>query len=129
MVRSSLLAFLEDEDRAAQDFVVWLCDDVLKTSAFKSSFFRVFFDGSYRSMGRHVSARFALYFSEGEKADKLLLEQAVYLKSENIRTILVTSDRRLLDQAKEEGIKCMWCDEFLSICRAAHRNDAGEKAV
>ena len=118
MVRSSLLAFLEDEDRAAQDFVVWLCDDVLKTSAFKSSFFRVFFDGSYRKTGIVSGGAVSVQFSDDKSADLMLLESASWLHASGQRAILVTSDKSMKMKAAAEGTKTMWCEEFLTMCRS-----------
>ncbi|MFH1619129.1 MAG: hypothetical protein ABIG11_04425 [bacterium] len=117
LVRSSWSGGLpEADDAETADFLQWL-GRAAGTGALASSSFRVVFDGSYRNPGRCHPGNIKLYFSEGERADELLLEQASFLKTEETRTVLVTSDRALMERAKAGGISCIWCDRFIDLCR------------
>lgn len=112
-----------EDDSDAMDFLAWLSGSA-GTPALKSSCFRIVFDGSYRNLGSYNAREIMVSFSEGEKADDRLLEQSSFLKSEGVRVILVTSDRSLMDRAKSEGVKSIWCDAFISICRTALKSQS-----
>lgn len=112
-----------DDDPDAGEFLEWL-NEAAGTPVLSSSRFRVIFDGSYRNLGARRTEKIMVYFSEGEKADDLLLEQASFLRREGTRVVIVTSDKRLMDKAGGGGINCMWCAKFLYHCRAALKSES-----
>ena len=106
-----------DDDTDAGEFLEWL-NEAAGTPGLTSSRFRVIFDGSYRNLCARRTEKIMVYFSEGEKADDLLLEQASFLKR-GTRVVIVTSDKCLMDRAGNGGINCVWCAKFLYHCRTA----------
>jgi hypothetical protein len=85
----------------------------------------VVFDGSYRNVGPLVRGRVHAGFSEGESADDVLLEQALYLKdNSSYKVWLVTSDGGLASRAREAGVKVMYCPVFCDAAETALNSES-----
>jgi hypothetical protein len=117
-VRGFLYRDFDSEEHKTEKFLNWL-ENVSKSEFFQRSQFRVIFDGVYRSVGHTIRGNLTVSFSDDVKADELILEQAVYLKSEGKRVIVVTGDVRLGERIRMEKVKAVTCDKFYDICESA----------
>ena len=117
-VRSCLNADGGNEDAVTKEFLDFL-DEVSRTETYSGSFFRVIFDGSYRPVGPTAREALKVTFAESVTADELIYEQAKYLHDHGERVAVVSSDRRLLEDAREAGVKTMFCQKFFNKLSAA----------
>jgi len=117
-VRSCLNAAAENEEAVTKEFLDFL-DEVSRTDAYNGSFFRVIFDGSYRPVGPTAREALKVTFAENVTADELIYEQAKYLHDNGERVAVISSDRRLLEDAREAGVKTMFCQKFFNKLNAA----------
>ena len=116
-VRSHMDAMGENEDEAMRNFLDWL-EETANCDGMSGSQMRVVLDGGYRNVGLTVRGGLKIDFSDGEHADDVLLEHALYLKQVGRRAVLVSSDGALLERAKSEGLRTMYCEKFQSLCRS-----------
>jgi len=116
-VRSHMDAMGAGEEQSVMMFLDWL-EQAACSERFAGSSMRIVLDGGYRSVGPTVRENMKIDFSDGERADDVLLEQAIYLKQAGRRAVLVTSDGALLERAESEGLRTMYCAKFQSFCRA-----------
>jgi predicted RNA-binding protein with PIN domain len=117
-LRSCWLDTLKNEDSEVFDFLNWL-EEVSRTTTFEGCGFRVVFDGVYRDVGPLIRGSIKISFSDEDKADSIVLEQAIYLSQTGKRVRIVTSDRKLMDMGKSEGIKSLFCAKFFRIAQYA----------
>ena len=110
-VRSCLMAGPENEETVTREFLDWL-EEISGTETYRGSFFRVIFDGTYRPVGAISRRALHVSFAESVTADELIFEQAQYLHDNGERVAVVTSDRRLQTDLREEGIKTIFCQKF-----------------
>lgn len=116
-VRGFLYRDFESEEHKVKKFTDWL-GNLSRLDTFMTCEFRVIFDGVYRDVGSTIRENLLVSFAGDVKADELLLEQAVYLKSTGKRVTVVTSDGNLTDRAKIEKIKVLTCSKFYDLCNA-----------
>ncbi|MDD2772178.1 MAG: PIN domain-containing protein [Elusimicrobiales bacterium] len=119
-VRSHLAQGGPGEEDSVSDFLDWL--EYAAQYAPAGSFFRVVLDGGYRNVGATVRAGVRVDFSEGERADDIILEHALYLLRERRRPVVVSDDGELLSRARAEGVKTIRCEKFHAFCRSALPN-------
>ena len=105
----------EKSDVFEVEFIQWL-GEAARTQALKASRFKVVFDGGFRHAGIGAWPSINVYFSDNEKADDILLERACFLSREGKRTVIITSDRGIVEKAAADGIKSMPCDGFFRLC-------------
>lgn len=117
LVRRGECATPGDDDTGIRGLLALL--EAAAASLHPSSEFRLFLDGGGRRLPVRAGYGVSVHFSEGESADELILDAARYLKSAGRRAVVVSSDMELLGLAREEGVKCVECDVFLSFCRRA----------
>jgi len=110
------LGICGDEEREMSDFLAWLesAGEILEGVSF-----RVILDGGHRDVGPTRRAAVSVYFSQGETADDLLVEQAVFLNSSGVKAIAVSDDGTLRERARAAGVKIMDCQSFAGFCRRA----------
>jgi len=95
-------------------FLDWL-SQCAGADAFAVSDFRVIFDGVYRGVGPLVRNNVTVHFSDERTADEMIHEQAVYYQETGRRCCVVTSDRRLAEGVRAEGVKTIGCDGFIDL--------------
>ena len=101
-----------DEETLTAELIDWL--DELGRNQLPGSEFRLILDGSYRAVGPTRTACVSALFTEDESADRIILEQASYLKQNAERVIVVTSDLSLAAEVKEIGVKVLHCGKFFN---------------
>jgi len=104
---------------AEHDFVDWLAS-LARTEALRASCFRVVFDGPCRRKAP-AGPSVIVYYSDSEPADELLLERGLFMLSEGVRALIITSDNGLRDRASGEGVKTMTCETFRALAEAELR--------
>ncbi len=110
-----------DFSQAEGEFFYWL-DSVCALEELASSTFRIIMDGGYRPIGHKFSSAVNVVFTDDETADDWIVERAYYFKSENIRTVAITSDRELTERLKADGTNCIACKKFIGMCNRALQN-------
>ncbi|MCG2725431.1 MAG: NYN domain-containing protein [Elusimicrobia bacterium] len=109
---------------AEAEFFEWL-ENVCNIDDLSSSTFRIIMDGGYRPIKHRLSPAVNIVFTDDGNADDWIVERAYYFKSKNIRTVAISSDRELSERLKADGINCVPCKKFISICNKAIRMTYG----
>lgn len=109
-IRSYLQVPYEQEEEVIANMIDYL-QNLADTSLFGSTF-RVIIDGSFRPVGITKTKNVDALFSEEYIADKIIAEQATFLKMANERVCVITSDRELRESLQEENIKVLSCSKF-----------------
>lgn len=100
---------------AEEKFFEWL-EGICDIENFRSSTFRIIMDGGFRSINKNIHPAINVVFTDNESADDWIVERAYYFKTKNIRTVAVSSDRGLIERLKADGINCIPCKKFISVC-------------
>ena len=112
-VRSFLFKGISDkEEQASRELILWL-EDLTHTELIGSTF-RVIFDGTFRNISQRNCQNVDAIFTEEITADELILEQASFLHRQGQRVNVITSDRELAEQLREQKIKTINCSKFFS---------------
>ncbi len=120
-VRGFLYRDFDSEEHKVKKFADWL-EGVSRLDVFGVSEFKIIFDGVYRDVGSTIRGNLHISFSDDVKADELIFEQAVYLKSAGRRVVIVTNDAGLTGRAEMEKIKVLTCGRFYELCNAVGEN-------
>ena len=109
-VRSFLQVPQQDEEKTLRALISALND--VSSTEFNGSTFRLIIDGGFRNIGPTSPENVDALFSENQTADEMILEQAYYLKNSAKRVCVVTYDRGITDNLRQEGIKILSCEKF-----------------
>lgn len=109
-LRSFLQVPPSDEEKTLRALIAALND--ISLTEYKGSTFRLIIDGSFRNIGPTSPENVDALFSEDQTADEVILEQAIYLKNAARRVCVVTYDRGITDDLRQEGIKILSCKKF-----------------
>ena len=109
-LRSFLQVPKQDEEKTLRALISALND--ASSEDFKGSTFRLIIDGGFRNIGPTSPENVDALFSEDQTADEIILEQALYLKRAARRVCVVTYDRGITNNLREEGIKTLSCEKF-----------------
>lgn len=109
-VRSFLQVPQQDEEKTLRALVSALNDSA--RDDFKGTTFRLIIDGGFRNIGPTSPENVDALFSENQTADEMILEQAYYLKNSAKRVCVVTYDRGITDNLRQEGIRILSCEKF-----------------
>ncbi|MBO7605459.1 MAG: NYN domain-containing protein [Elusimicrobiaceae bacterium] len=109
-LRSFLQVPKQDEEKTLRALIDALNDTAL--TEYKGSTFRLIIDGGFRNIGPTETENVDALFSEEQTADEIILEQALFLKRAARRVCVVTYDRGITNNLREEGIKILSCEKF-----------------
>ena len=111
IVRSFLHEFSRSEEEVTEDFLDFLTE-MSSQEQYALHEYHVIFDGPFRPIGPLYRAGVHISFSEGESADQIIREQALFLHNSRRRVIAVTDDRALQADLKEMDVKAIFCKKF-----------------
>ena len=100
------------EEQASRELILWL-EELTHTELIGSTF-RVIFDGTFRNISQRNCQNVDAIFTEEITADELILEQASFLHRQGQRVNVITSDRELAQNLREQKIKTINCSKFFS---------------
>ena len=109
-LRSFLQVPQKDEEKTLRALISALND--ISSTEYRGSTFRLIIDGGFRNIGPTSPENVDALFSEDQTADEVILEQALYLKNAAKRVCVVTYDRGITSNLREEGIKTLSCEKF-----------------